>query len=90
MIPLFPHNRNKIIIPYPLLLSSSLPPSLAEMKGRVNSCVTGRVVERGERLSPWQPVTEGGQEVPPTYREAQGGSLSVEALSAEGEAWVWF
>lgn len=86
MIPLFPHNRNKIILPYPLLLSSSLPPSLAEMKGRVNSCVTGRVVERGEQLSPWQPVTEGGQEGPP----AQRGGLSVEALSAEGEAWVWF
>lgn len=72
--------------PFPLL-SLSLCPSMAEMEGKVDSCVTGWFVHSGKRLSPRQAVTEWMQQRP--CRGFLRRCLSVEAVAAEGEAWLW-
>lgn len=73
--------------PYHELFPLPLCPSMAEMEGRVDSCVTGRPGQSGERLSSGQSVAAWAQQRP------RGGSprrrLSVEAVAAEGEAWLW-
>lgn len=69
------------------LLSLPLCPSVAEMEGRVDSCVTGRPGQSGERPSSGQSVAAWARQRP------RGGSprrrLSVEAVAAEVEAWLW-
>lgn len=60
---------------------------MADMEGRVDSCVTGRLGQSGKRLSPGQSVAERPQQWP------CGGSLrrrpSVEAVAAAAERWLW-
>lgn len=65
------------------LLSLPLSPSLAEMEGRVDSCVTGRSGQSGKHLPSWQPVAAWAQQRP--CRGSPRRRLSVEAVAAEGE-----
>lgn len=63
-----------------------LSPSVAEMEGSVDSCVTGRCGQSGKRLSPGQPVAAGAQLQP--CRGSPRRAPSVEAVAAEAEAWI--
>lgn len=68
------------------ILLSLLYPSRAEMEGSVDSCVTARSGQCGERLPPGQLVAARAQ------LQLRGRSLwrglSVEAVAAEAEVWM--
>lgn len=59
---------------------------MAEMEGRADSGVTGRVGQSGKRLSPGQSVAEWAQQWP--RRGSLRRRLSVEAVAAEAEVWL--
>lgn len=64
----------------------SFCPPVAEMEGRADSGVTGRVGQSGKRLSSGQSVAEWAQQWP--CRGSLRRRLSVEAVAAEAEVWL--